>query len=98
MINSNLSAFLDELALGMELEVTFRGKRYFIQGWDFSEDDPAVGPHIEMFEILPDDRAGDYVFRYDGPSRGDCTRAFLAAKIWDGMDFNQAEHEIEWVG
>ena len=49
MINGNLQAFLDELALGMELEVSFRGKNYLIQGWDWSEADSGAGPHIEMF-------------------------------------------------
>ena len=98
MINGNLSAFMDSLALGMELEVLFREKRYFIQGWDFSYDDPDVGPHIEMFEILENGYGGDYVFTYDGASRGECTEAFLAAKLWDGMTFDEAESEIEWVG
>ena len=98
MINGNLSAFMDSLALGMELEVLFREKRYFIQGWDFSYDDPDVGPHIEMFEILGNGYAGDYAFTFDGKSRGECTEAFLAAKVWDDMTFAEAEPEIEWVG
>lgn len=92
-----LQDFLDTLALGMELEVSFRGRRYFIQGWDWSERDPDAGPHIEMFELV-DNNAGDYVFRFDAPSRGECTEAFLAAKLWDGMAFEEAEPEIEWVG
>ena len=97
MINGNLQAFLDKLALGMELEVSFRGKNYLIQGWDWSETDAGTGPHIEMFE-LGEDFERDYEFRYDGVSRGECTEVFLAAKIWDGMTFNEAEREIEWVG
>ncbi len=97
MINGNLQAFLDKLALGMELEVSFRGRSYMIQGWDWSEDNPSAGPHIEMFS-LGEDSGHDYEFRYDGYSRGDCTEAFLAAKIWDDMTFNEAEPEIEWVG
>lgn len=60
-------------------------KRYFIQEWDFSYDDPDAGPHIEMFEVLENGYAGDYVFAYDGASLGECTEAFLAAKLWDGM-------------
>lgn len=96
-MNGNvLKEFLDTLALGEELEVTFRGRTYLIQGWDYSPDDPSVGPHIEMFDEA-EGAADDYVFRYDGPSRGDCTRAFLAAKVWDGMDFDHAVHEIEWI-
>lgn len=76
-----LQDFLDTLALGMELEVTFRGRRFFIQGWDWSERDPNIGPHIEMFEILENGYGGDYVFTFDGESRGECTEAFLAAKL-----------------
>ena len=51
-----------------------------------------------MFEILENGYGGDYVFTYDGASRGECTEAFLAAKLWDGMAFDEAESEIEWVG
>ena len=40
----------------------------------------------------------DYVFTFDGKSRGECTEAFLAAKVWDGMAFAEAEPEIEWIG
>ena len=98
MINGNLSAFMDSLALGMDLEVLFHGKRYFIQGWDYSNDDPKSGPHLEMFELLDNGYAGGYVFTYDGRSRGECTEAFLAAKLWDGLTFDEAEPEIEWVG
>lgn len=96
MINGNVQAFLDKLALGMELEVSFRGKQYLIQGWDWSESDPTAGPHIEMFE-LGENANPDFEFRYDGASRGECTEAFLAAKIWDGMTFDEAEPEIEWI-
>ena len=73
-------------------------KRYFIQEWDFSYDDSDAGPHIEMFEVLENGYAGDYVFAYDGASRGECTEAFLAAKLLDGMAFVEAESEIEWAG
>lgn len=97
MIDTALGGFLDKLSLGEELEVSFRGRRYLIQGWDWSDDDPSAGPHIEMFD-LGDDPERDYEFRYDASSRSECTRAFLEAKIWDGMDFNQAEPEIEWIG
>lgn len=96
MINGNLQAFLDKLALGMEPEVSFRGKKYLIQGWDWSEADASAGPHIEMFE-LGENFERDYEFRYNGTSRGECTEAFLAAKIWGGMTFNEAEREIEWI-
>lgn len=64
----------------------------------YSYDDPDAGPHIEMFEILENGYGGDYVFTYDGASRGECTEAFLAAKLWDGMAFDEAEPEIEWIG
>lgn len=97
MINGNMQAFLDKLAMGMELEVSFRGKSYLIQGWDRSDDDPSIAAHIEMFD-LGDTPKHDYEFRYDGPSRGECTEAFLAARLWDGMAFDEAEPEIEWIG
>ena len=80
-----------------EFEVSFRGRRYFIQGWDWSERDPSAGPHIEMFELDGED-AGDFVFQFDAPSRGECTEAFLGARIWDHMMFDEAEPEIEWIG
>lgn len=96
MINGNLQAFLDNLALGMELEISFRGKQYLIQGWDWREDDSQALPHIEMFE-LGESAKSEFVFNYDGKTRGDCTEAFLSAKIWDGMSFDEAESEIEWI-
>ena len=77
--------------------LSFRGKNYLIQGWDWSEADSGAGPHIEVFE-LGENFERDYEFRYDGASRGECTEAFLAAKPWDGMAFAEAESEIEWVG
>jgi len=96
MINGDLNAFLDSLALGMELEVAFRGKRYLIQGWDWSPNDPTVGPHIEMVDLGIG--AGDpRVFSLDAKSRSECTRGFLEAPLWDGLTFNEAEPEIEWV-
>lgn len=51
MINGDLQAFLDKLALGMELEVSFRGRNYLIQGCDWFEADSGAEPHIEMFEL-----------------------------------------------
>ena len=92
-----LQDFLDSLALGLELEVSFRGRRYFIQGWDWTETNLKSGPHIEMFELV-DGKAAGYVFQYDASSRGKCTEKFLAAKLWDGMSFSEAEPEIEWEG
>ena len=54
-------------ALGMELEVSFLGNNYLIQGRDWSEADSGSRPHIEMFEP-GENFERDYVFRYDGAS------------------------------
>lgn len=41
---------------------------------------------------------GGFQVRATLDAHGDCAEAFLAARLWDGMAFDEAESEIEWVG
>ena len=96
MINGDLAYFLDKLYLLEDLEVVFRGRQYLIQGWTENIRKPGQFSHIEMFRT--DEVEDDYDFYLDAPTNTQCATALLRAKIWDGMDFYQAEREIEWVG
>lgn len=96
MINGNLKCFLETLFLLEDLEVKFHGREYLIQGWTENIGKPNQFSHIEMFRI--DDAAAGYDFQFDAPTNAECVRTFLQTKLWDGMDFNQAEPEIEWMG
>ena len=96
MINGNLQMFLDTLYLLEDLEVIFRGREYLIQGWTENIGSPNQFSHIEMFRT--DEVEEGYDFQCDAPTNTQCATAFLRAKVWDGMDFYQAEREIEWVG
>lgn len=56
------------------------------------------GNHLEMFALDGDEDSDPIVWQMDDYSMSKCATAFLRTKVWDGMDFYQAEREIEWVG
>ena len=93
MIGDNLDDFLDMLFWGEELEVEFRGKRYFIQGYYKELHSRKPVAHMEVFAT----DSGDFLWEMDSPSMSVCASAFLNAEIWSGMSFVRAEPEIEWL-
>ena len=91
MINGNIDAFLDALACGEELLLRYRGVKYFVQGWT-NEDGTA---HLECWPYERPDKP--YLWVRDGDAMASNAAAFLAAKLWDGRPFVEAEAEMEWV-
>lgn len=98
MINGNLNDFMDTLFWGEELEVIFRDVGYFIQGYYKNIGTESQVAHLEMFALDGGEDSDVIVWQMDDRSMSACATAFLRAKVWDGMDFYQAEREIEWVG
>lgn len=93
MINGDVSCFLDSLHVFSDVEVAFRGKRYFIHGWcDWDEPDDC-NCHIHMYEVA----SGRGVYERAAGSPSDCVSALLDAPVWEGLAFREAEPEIEWV-
>ena len=94
-----MESLLETLFWGEELEVEFRGSRYFIQGYYKEGEAGGQVAHMEAFTIEhPTLGAGHFLWQMDAAAMSVCATAFLRAKIWDGMDFIRAEREIEWIG
>lgn len=98
MINGNLQEFVDTLYTGQDLEVLFRGRHLFIQGYYENVGTPKQFAHMEMFDYDNMKDYDDYIWVKDGPNLSDLATEFMQAKIWDGMAFDEAEREIEWIG
>ena len=96
MINGNLLSFLDKLNLGEELEVSFRGRVYLIQGYWKPIEGEKTCEHIEMF-LVGGEHPGEVVFEADADSSPACAILFRDAPIWDGLRFDEVESEIEWI-
>lgn len=90
MKGGDITEFVDCLAYGDELIFTYRGQKFFIQGF---------------FEV---GKYTLYLARWEPPldkyawvSRGDAkeypVKDFLAAPLWDGRGFMEAQAEMEWI-
>ena len=97
MINGNLGAFIDALFTGQDLEVLFRGRHYFIHGHYENIGEANQFAHLEMFDYDHMKGYDDHVWSNDGPHLSYLASEFLQARIWDGMTFDEAEREIEWI-
>lgn len=98
MINGDVTEFVDTLYTGQDLEVSFRGKHYFIQGYYRNYGTPEQLAHMEMFDYDNMRDLGDYIWVKEGKSLSELVTEFLQAKVWDGVAFDEAEREIEWIG
>ena len=93
MINGDVNCFLDSLHVFSDVEVSYRGQRYFIHGWcDWGEPEDQ-DCHIHMYEV----DSGRNVYERTAVSTAECVNAFLDAPVWEGLTFREAEPEIEWV-
>lgn len=80
MINGDIKLFLDGLYVGQELLFSYKGTKYFIQGW--TKDDGEK--HLECWEY--ETSSGSFIWEEDGKSMSQLADAFLNAPLWDGGD------------
>ena len=93
MINGKVADFIDQLYYGQELLFLYKGKKFFIQGWFNKEGDEAV---MALEEVSEAPFSG-YIWEIRSKKMRECAEAFLAAPIWDGLNFRQIEKEVEWT-
>ena len=90
MINGDVQEFVEWIHYGFDLIFTFRGRKYFMQG--YVGDDGKHTTFLDQWEPTREaliwEGKGDEAYPVE---------EFLAQKLWDGMDFWEAEKEIEWV-
>lgn len=90
-----VNEFLDTIYYG-EGELTYRGHRYFVNGARYLEKKGAMC--LEVYLLYEDpNRLTQTVFETCQPTAEACLQAFLAAPIWDGRTFWEAEPEMQWV-
>lgn len=91
MIDGNVNEFVDHMRYGDELIFMFRGQKFFIQG--YIENEKAT-LYLDRWEPP----SADYILVEEGSdAKHYPVEEFLKAKVWDGMDFWQAEGEMTWV-
>lgn len=97
MINGDLNEFVDIANSGGELFFLYKEKKYFLQGW-FKDNQ-----HIMVLDCLDDEitenyEIDQYIYLWETKEKlmSLCAEKFLEAKLWNGRNFWQAEHEIEW--
>ena len=90
MKGGNVNDFINTLSLGMELEFTYNGQTFLIEG-----DSDETGWSAGLVRLDPP--AEDYIWFAKGPTMLDLTEKFLKAEIFDDKNFWQVEKDIEWI-
>lgn len=90
MNGNTLSEFMNDLFTcgGPEKEFVFRDKRYFLEITKLEESNLL---ELYIFEVSDTD---DVVFSCLGKTFRECAEQFEEAKIFDGKNIYQVEHEI----
>ena len=52
---------------------------------------------MEMFDCDNMMDYDDFIWAKDGANLSELATEFMQAKVWDGMAFDEAESEIEWI-
>ena len=94
MINGDVNEFVDGLYFGDERWFIYKNIKYFIQGWVedgkftllLDQMNPDPGTNISLWEETKDMSKNKEV-----------VECFLGSKLFDGKNFWDVEHEIEWV-
>ena len=89
MKGGSAQQFIDGLSLCMEQVFVYRGRTLCIQGW--AEEDERILFMLDQWEPWSD----DYIWTYRASSVDECLEAFLAAPLFDGRTFWEAEGEME---
>ena len=93
MIDGNITEFIDQLYYGQEIVFSYKGRKYFIQGW-WNDDKSET---TMVLDDVTEEHEGDYIWEYHASKMSECAKAFLAAPIWDGRDFLQIEKDVLWT-
>ena len=90
MINGNVNEFVDHIYYGDELIFSYKGKKYFLQG--FKENNKCT---LYLDCWLPPGK--DYFWVKKGTESAYPVEEFLNAKLWDGKNFWEVEKDMEWL-
>ena len=95
MINTDMNQFLDCLNYGEEIDILYKGDKYFIEGY-YSDDKVA---HFIVYKYSEDGNdVHEMIYETTSDNKiKDCADNFLEAKIWDGKSFWEVESEMEWI-
>ena len=89
--------FIDTLSYGMEQAFVYRGRTMCVQGW--REESGVIYCTLDLWDSEDDKRKDGswklWEFRASTPD--ECVEAFLAAPLFDGRTFWEAEGEIEVI-
>ena len=91
MINGDIKLFMDDLYTGQELLFSYRGVKYFVQGWT-SENGTR---HMECWEY--ESPGEDYLWKREGASMTALANEFLDAPLWGGKAFEDVQSEMAWL-
>lgn len=90
MINGDLNDFIERLKFGDEVIFTYKGRKYFIQGY---KENGKCTLYLSQWEPPID----WYILVCEGEDKLYPVNDFLNARIWDGKIFTDIESEVEWV-
>ena len=90
MINGDINEFVDKLRDGEELIYTYRGKKYFSQGYNLDD-----GTYY--FELQQWEPTASVLWSVKGLNRQGSLDVFLNEPLFDGKTFWEAEKKMEWV-
>lgn len=89
MLGGNVNEFVDNIYMGQELVFIYHGQKYFLQGY---QSDGTPNLYLDRWDPPGD----DYIWMDIGKENYP-VEDFLAAKLWDGRSFWEAQDEMEWV-
>lgn len=90
MLNGNIKEFVDKLWGGEELIYTYKGKKYFSQGY-------VLENGLYRFEVQQWEPEGKMLWYVEGLDHQASLDKFLEQPLFDGKRFWDAEQEMEWV-
>ncbi|HBM97186.1 TPA: hypothetical protein DD394_06785 [bacterium UBP9_UBA11836] len=91
MIDGDPHQFLDTVYTGQDIVYVYGGVKYWFQGYNR----PSGGFHMEVYQYEPSKEGA--VWEVDLEDEMECLKAFLAAPIFNGATFWEAEKDITWV-
>lgn len=90
MLNGNIREFVDKLWGGEELIYTYKGKKYFFQGY-------VLENGLYRFEVQQWEPEGKMLWYVEGLDHQSSLDKFLKQPLFDGKRFWDAEQEMEGV-
>ena len=91
MIGGNPNDFLDRIYSCQDTIYIYNGIKYWFQG--YMPDSNTV--HMEVIQYQPANNKE--IWSHDAATIEQCKQAFIAAPLFNGKTFWDAEQDIEWV-